>query len=438
MLPKPDLTSLAELIGEGPQLQGVGPTPMRRLVLDAVHLAGDHLGNRTRTMMRSVQELARYMFQTEARHVIGLTSASSGAMTMATSVVHPGDVVLVIVMGYFSKRFAYLVKATDARVRMLVVPPGEYPTTAQVEVALREHRPSVVFMVQGETSAGTLNVELVPILAACREFGALTVVDAVCTASVIPLLMDEWGIDVCLTGGQKGLSAMAGTSLIAFSDEAWKRVESNPSQQMPDAELEDDSVSWAGRPWYFSALNAWEYWGKGGYHYTANVAGFAVLHEALRMIADEALEERWRRQALYSLAFQAGVEAMGLELFTPADRRLQAAVAVRAPNGIDPTAWKEAIEVEHHRTVAGPFGGLPIIRVGFMGEQCARQHVTESLFALGLTADRLGKAAGTMDGSEIHVAKGVKAAGDVLIAGNGLAPSVELMLEHARLARRAA
>ena len=81
-------------------------------------------------------------------------------------------------------------------------------------------------IVQGETSNGVLNIELPEITKIAKELGVLVIVDAVCTLTTMPLNMDEWQIDVAITGGQKGLSSIPGVSLLAFSSDAWEVLES--------------------------------------------------------------------------------------------------------------------------------------------------------------------------------------------------------------------
>ena len=73
------------------------------------------------------------------------------------------------------------------------------------------------------------------------------------------------------------------------------------------------------------------FWGAQQYHYTAPVPGVLALHEALRLVAEETLERRFRRHEMSSLALQAGLEAMGLELFAPKDVRLNSVIAITLP-----------------------------------------------------------------------------------------------------------
>src|SRR6201999_3669386 len=153
-----------------------------------------------------------------------------------------------------------------------------------------------------------------------KEQGALTIVDSVVTLTAMPVDMDGWGIDVGVTGGQKALSSIPGVSLAAFSHDAWSAVEKHPPL----------------RPhWCYDALRAQRFWGDQQYHYTAPVPGVLALHEALRLVCEETLERRFKRHEMSSLALQAGLETMGLELFAPKDVRLNSVVAIRLPDNVN-------------------------------------------------------------------------------------------------------
>ena len=115
-----------------------------------------------------------------------------------------------------------------AEVEVLAVPEGQAVCAERVAERLKSQRYDVVTMVQGETSSGICTTELPAIARLCQEHGALAVVDAVCTLSTMPLEKDAWGIDVVLTGSQKGLSSLPGVALIAFSDAAWEQVQQHP------------------------------------------------------------------------------------------------------------------------------------------------------------------------------------------------------------------
>jgi alanine-glyoxylate transaminase/serine-glyoxylate transaminase/serine-pyruvate transaminase len=248
-------------------------------------------------------------------------------------------------------------------------------------------------MAHGETSCGVKMIDLVDICRMAKEQGILTVVDAVVTLTAMPVHMDEWGIDVCVTGGQKALSSIPGVSIAAFSPDAWRAVEAHP---LP-------------RPhWCYDATRAQKFWGHQQYHYTAPVPGVLALHEALRLVAEETLERRFRRHEMSSTAMQAGIEAMGLELFTPKDVRLNSVIAIKLPDGVDSARMREYMTRAFRVEISGAFG-LNIVRVGQMGEQCRSHNLFKTLYAMGMSFAR--------EGTKLDVAKGM-AALEQGLAGN--------------------
>ncbi|MGN6650606.1 MAG: alanine--glyoxylate aminotransferase family protein, partial [Trinickia sp.] len=172
----------------------------------------------------------------------------------------------------------------------------------------------------------------------------------------------------------KGLSSIPGVSLIAFSEAAWQRMK---SRKQPGAH------------WCLDASLAENFWHNAGYHYTAPVSGVLALHEALRLVCAETLEKRFARHLNCSLALQAGVSAMGLELFAPEPCRLNSVVGISTPAGLSPADVCGHISRQHQVEISGSFG-LPIVRIGQMGEQCREHNLFRTLHALGRTMVELG------------------------------------------------
>lgn len=365
----PDTQSLSLLLPAEPLLlMGAGPVPIPHAVAQANGVVINHLGQTMDRVVDGLKRMAAYAFQTRSDKVIGVAGSASAAMEMAVAnLAWPGRRVLALVSGTFSGRLGEMALGVGADVTIVRSATPTPITAAMVHEALAAEAFDVVTIVQGETSCGVLNVELPEIAARVKEHGALLIVDAVCTLTAMPLRMDRWGIDVCVTGGQKGLSSIPGVSLIAFSEAAWDAVRERP-RPMPH--------------WCLDALRAWEFWGHHRYHYTAPVPGILALYQALRLITIETLEARFRRHADCSRALQVGLEAMGLELFVPPEHRLPSVVAITAPPGVDPDAVRRHMVRHHGVEIAGAFG-LDIVRVGQMGEQCRSYRLFHVLSALG-------------------------------------------------------
>jgi aspartate aminotransferase-like enzyme len=378
LLAPPIVDSLDAILPTEPLLMmGAGPVPIPARVAQANSIVINHLGDTMARVIDQMKAMSRYVFQTTSSRIIGVAGPGSAAMEMSVcNLVQPGTAVLSVCNGYFGKRFAAMAARAGGAVEILEIPTGRAATADEVEAALARVRPAVLTIAQGETSSTVFNRELPEIARRARAHGCLVIVDAVCTLSTMPLEMDRWQIDAVVTGGQKGLSSIPGVSLVAFSDRAWDRILSRP-QDPPQ--------------WCLDARLASEFWHNASYHYTAPVSGILALHEALALICTETLELRFERHRRCSHALQRGLEAMGLALFVEPDSRLDSVVGIALPEGVDGKAVCKRISAQHRVEISGSFG-LPIVRIGQMGEQCREHHVFRTLHALGSTMRDLGAA----------------------------------------------
>lgn len=365
---------------------GAGPVPIPQAVAQANGVIINHLGPTMDRVIQNVKQMAGYAFQTRSAKILGLAGPGSAAMEMAVAnTCWPGRRVLCLKSGTFSGRLGEMAEGVGAAVTYLESEAGRPVVAEQVRDALAKARYDVVTMAHGETSCGVKLVDLPDVCRLAREHGALTIVDAVVTLAAMPVPMDDWGIDVCLTGGQKALSSIPGVSICAFSEDAWRAVERHPSP----------------RPhWCYDALRAQRFWGEQQYHYTAPVPGVLALHEALRLVAEETLERRFVRHQMCSLAMQAGVTAMGLSLFAPKDVRLNSVLAISLPDGVDSARVRAYMTNAYRVEISGAFG-LNIVRVGQMGEQCRSHNLLKTLYALGRSF--------TNQGARLDVAAGMAA-----------------------------
>jgi len=383
----PPITPLAAILPTEPLLlMGAGPVPIPQAVAQANGVIINHLGPTMDRVIQNLKHMAAYAFQTRSDKILGLAGPASAAMEMAVSnLCWSGRRVLCLTSGTFSARLGEMASGVGAEVTLLESAVGRPVTAAQVRELFKSHKFDVVTMAHGETSTGVKMIELPEICRVAKEYGALSIVDAVVTLTAMPMPMDEWGIDVCVTGGQKALSSIPGVSIAAFSPDAWKVVEAHP----------------APRPhWCYDALRAQRFWGSQQYHYTAPVPGVLALHEALRLVCEETLERRFRRHEMSSRAMQAGIEAMGLALFTHEDVRLNSVIAIKLPDGVDSARVRECMTRLFRVEISGAFG-LNIVRVGQMGEQCRSHNLFKTLYAMGMSFQR--------EGVRLDIAKGMAA-----------------------------
>ena len=354
---------------------GAGPVPISHAVSRANGVVINHLGDTMDEVIKNVKTMGRYAFQTVSEKIIGVSGPASAAMEMAiTNLLWPGRSVLALSMGTFSRRMAEMAEGVGAEVTVLESAVSQPVRIEEVQEAFLKKHYDVITLAQGETSCGVEMKCLPEVARIAKEHGTLVIVDAVCTLTTMPLQMDEWGIDVVVSGGQKGLSSIPGVSLIAFSQDAWKTIECREVRQPH---------------WCLDALRAQTFWGSQQYHYTAPVPGILALHEALRQICEETLSVRFERHRVSSIALQAGIETMGLKLYVPIIDRLNSVVAIRTPEDAESVKIRKIMSTRFNVEVSGAFG-LDILRIGQMGEQCRSHNLFKVLYALGMSCRQQG------------------------------------------------
>lgn len=375
ILPPADLPLDSILPNEPLLLMGAGPVPVSQKVAMANSVVINHLGDTMSQVIERVRLMSQYVFQTSSPHIIGVAGPGSAAMEMAiTNLVWPGRKVLSIENGFFSGRLAEMADRCGGAVTRHSCEVGHGAELSDIEALLKAGDFDVLTIVQGETSCTVWNRQLKEIAQLAHEYGVLSVVDAVCTLSTMPLEMDNWKVDVVITGGQKGLASIPGVSLIAFSENVWPVI-MNRSEPMPH--------------WCFDVRLAKQFWEEKGYHYTAPVSGILALHEALRQVCLETLDRRFERHAICSHALQQAIQAMGLDLFVEPESRLNSVVGITLPEGVQGKQVMNTMSALYKVEISGSFG-LPIVRIGQMGEQSRAHNLFRTMHALGMSMKAAG------------------------------------------------
>ncbi len=387
-------------------LMGPGPSDVHPRVLRAMSmpLIG-HLDPAFLRIMNEVQELLRYAFRTGNRWTIPVSGTGSAAMEAAVAnLVEPGDVVLVPANGYFGDRMANMAARAGGEVVRAEAPWGRPLDPDDVRAAFARHRPRVFGFVHAETSTGVLQPDVPELTAIAREHEALVIADTVTSLGGVELRVDEWGIDVAYSGGQKCLSCPPGASPLTLSDRAMAKAAARAS---------------AVRSWYLDVTLLQSYWGEErSYHHTAPITSIYGIHEALRLVAEEGIEERWARHRRVAGGLKAGLEAAGLRWLPEDAWWLPSLNAVRVPDGVDAKAAIRWLLAERGIEISGGFGPLAgrIFRIGCMGHSCRPGNVLALIPALGEALRAQGAA--------IDVDAGLAAARAGLETGGGAAPSL--------------
>jgi len=352
------------LLGPGPSL--VDP---RVLQVMATPLVG-HLDPFFLELMDRTQSLLRQVFQTENQITIPVSGTGSAAMEAAVAnMVEPGTPVLVCINGYFGGRIAEMASRYGGEVQTINRPWGEIFTPEEVKQALGERQAKVVAIVQAETSTGALQ-PIDEIARIVHEQGGILIVDAVTSLGGVPLKVDEMDIDVCYSGSQKCLSCPPGISPITLGPRAVEVLDQRETKVAN---------------WYLDLSMVRAYWGsERTYHHTAPISMVYGLYEALRIVFEEGLENRWARHRRNAGLLWDGLEEIGLELHVPLDYRLPSLTTVRVPDGVDEMAIRQGLLQDYNIEISGGLGELKgkVWRVGLMGFSSRRENVRLLLSAL--------------------------------------------------------
>jgi len=353
-------------------LLGPGPSNADPQVIAAMnHQPIGHLDPAYLAMMDEVQDLLRYTWQTTNPLTYAVAGTGSAAMeaTLA-NVVEPGDRVLVAVKGYFGHRLVDMARRYGAEVTTIQRPWGEAFTLDELTTALEQYRPAVLAIVHAETSTG-VRQPLEGLGAACAAHDCLLLVDTVTSLGGVPILLDDWQVDLAYSCSQKGLSCAPGISPFTMGPRAVAKLD---RRRQPVAN------------WYLDAALLRKYWGpERVYHHTAPVNLTYALREALRLLAEEGLEARWQRHQQTAAYFWDGLADLGLTCHVEAAYRLPTLTTVRVPDGIDAKAVSRQLMVDHNIEIGGGLGELggKVWRIGLMGYNSQTQPVDRLLHALG-------------------------------------------------------
>jgi alanine-glyoxylate transaminase/serine-glyoxylate transaminase/serine-pyruvate transaminase len=321
-------------------------------------------------LMDEIQALLRYVWQTDNPLTIAVSGTGSAAMeaTIANSV-EPGDVVLVGVMGYFGNRLVDMAGRYGGDVRTISKPWGQVFSLEELRAAMETHRPAILALVHAETSTGARQ-PLEGVGDLCREYDCLLLVDSVTSLGGVPLLLDQWGVDLAYSCSQKGLGCSPGASPFTMGPRALEKLQQR-SGKVPN--------------WYLDMTLLGKYWGSDRvYHHTAPINLYYGLREALRLIAEEGLEACWQRHQQTAEYFWSRLEAAGLTPHVEREFRLPTLTTVRIPDGVDGKAITSKLLQEYHIEVGGGLGELAgkVWRVGLMGYNSRIENVDRLMTAL--------------------------------------------------------
>jgi aspartate aminotransferase-like enzyme len=328
-----------------------GPTPVpEEIMLKMAEPISHHRLPSFEVMFSEANQNLQYLFNTK-QLVITLTSSGSGAMEAAvTNILSQGDKVIAVRGGKFGERWAEICQAYGIEVIPIDIEWGDSVSPESIEELLKkEKNVKAVFTTQSETSTGALN-DIKTIAEMIKPYDTLLVVDSITGIGVHEMKPDDWGVDVVVTGSQKGLMLPPGLAFICLSARALAAMEKSTLPK-----------------YYFSLKKALKAMDKKQTPWTPALTLIIGLNEALKMIKNEGLEQLYARHQRLADATRAGVKALDLALL--AKHPSNVLTAIRMPDSINTGALVKYLRDELGILVAGGQGHLKgkIIRIAHLG-----------------------------------------------------------------------
>ncbi|HEX9974212.1 MAG TPA: alanine--glyoxylate aminotransferase family protein [bacterium] len=352
-------------------LMGPGPSDVDPRVLEALARPTiGHLDPEFLNILNEIRSLLKYTFQTKNEMTLAMSGTGSAGMeTCVVNLVEPGDPMLVCINGVFGMRMADVAQRCGADVSTLEIDWGKVFEPDQIKLALQKKSAKVVGIVHAETSTGACQ-PIEEISRIVHEHGALLLVDTVTSLGGMNVDVDGWQIDACYSGSQKCLSCPPGLAPVTFNDAAVKVIENRKTKV---------------QSWYLDLTMIRQYWGTERlYHHTAPINMNYALLEALKMVQEEGLEERWARHLANHQILRAGLSAIGINYVAQPGHELPMLNAVSVPRGADDAIVRKQLLNEFGIEIGGGLGVFKgkVWRIGLMGSASTRSNVMLFLAAL--------------------------------------------------------
>lgn len=329
-----------------------GPTPIpESVMLTMAEPIIHHRNPEFVEVLTSVNQNLKYLFQTR-NEVLTFTSSGTGAMEASVAnLLSPGDKAIFVNLGKFGERWGQIMKAYGVEPVEIKI---EWGTAPSPELVLQtiEKNPTVkaVYITHSETSTGVFT-DIKAIAAAVHaKYDIAVVVDGITSVGAHEMRFDDWGLDVIITGSQKGLMVPPGLAFVAVSERAKKMIETSKFPKF-----------------YFSFKKALKSHAGNDTPFTPAITLVVGLEKALRMIKEETVETVWLKHKILSEAVRDGCQALGLKLFgSPASH---AVTAVNVPEGVEYSKFNKILKQKYGITAAGGQEHLKgkIFRISHLG-----------------------------------------------------------------------
>jgi alanine-glyoxylate transaminase/serine-glyoxylate transaminase/serine-pyruvate transaminase len=229
-----------------------------------------------------------------------------------------------------------------------------------------------VAFVHHETSTTILN-PLKELAAVIREAGKISIVDAVSSLGGVDVQVDDWGVDLCISGANKCIEAVPGIGFISISPRAWQVIDSHPG---------------IGSGWYLN-LRVWRKYVQewASWHPTPVTLPTSVILAAragMQKIVDRGLDAHFARYVYASKVVRTGLTNLGFEMFIPGQFAAPIATGVKARPEFEVAELSKWLMEERHMAIGGGLGELSgkMFRIGHLGKAAEREYLLDFLFAM--------------------------------------------------------
>lgn len=384
-----DLDKLFSQVREKPLLMIPGPTEVPwRVILAMMKPVCDHHDPKfnidvlDRTLIKM-----RDLYQTQNDIIAVPGSGRVGQQAALNSLIEPGDKVLCIVAGIFGGWMREMVQRIGGRAVEYPVEWGKNFDLERVKRTLDEGEFKALTVVHNETTTGCMYpIEGLGKLA--QKYGTLFVVDTVSSLGGLDVKTDEWGIDINLTASQKCLAAPTGLALLSISQKAWKVME---DRKVPAVDFAYDLVRWK-KGWLPRERGGDLIFGFRRQPITMPVHLVFALQEAVEMVLEEGLGNRFRRHQIAGKAVREAVKTLSLELFSEKEIASDTLTAIKVPKGVDSKKVQNIMKEKYGVLIAGGLEKLSthIWRIGHMGMTASPDFILPTLRAFGGALQEVG------------------------------------------------
>lgn len=368
-----------------------GPTPIPTQVLAAMnHEMIGHRGPGFSKILGEVIDGLKWAYQTKNDVMVFPCSGTGGMETAVVNILSGGDKALFVNIGNFGDRWVKIAKAYGVDVIELKVERGKACDPKDLEAELAKDKKKeikAVFVQQNETSTGVIN-DVKALAATVRKAhpDVVIAVDAVSGLLAADLKVDGWDLDVVVSGSQKAFMVPPGIAAVSMSKRAWKAYENS---KLPKH--------------YWDIKNQKKFADKGQTYTTPPESIIFGMHEAIKMIREEGLENIFKRHKNNKDIVRSGMKAIGCKLLAEDSCASPAVTAIFPPDGVDAEKVRSEIRNRFGVELAPGQGELKgkLFRIGHLG-YVDKLDLIATVGALELLFNELG--------AKIEIGKGVKAA----------------------------